>query len=152
MAAPIESCTITHADKHYRLVAVGGACDATEMQFFGHNAHYQYMLFTQLMDMLKATRAIGSFWHNRSILLRSAQHMSILITQDTKDIVAFCVVTPEGDIDFFQVFEEGKGLGRAFVEHLKSVHHDALCVTDTLTESVLFWQRVGVRIASGGKY
>jgi GNAT superfamily N-acetyltransferase len=144
------ACTITHENKQYRLVPVGGG--PTEMQFFGHNAHYQYELFMQLMDMLKATAPARSFWHNRSILLRFAQNMSILITPDTKEIVAFCVVTLEGVIDFFQVFVEGKGIGRALVEHLKTVYHDALCVTDTLPESVLFWQRVGVRIASGGKY
>lgn len=114
---------------------------------FDNDMNYPYTLFMALMDRLKETATASSgFWHNRSIILRMAHCLSIVLDDDSGTIVAFYIIKEEtGEIVFFQVFEEGKGLGKFLVEREKMLHLDTpLFVTNVVKENMLFWQRVGI--------
>lgn len=137
----------------YVLIPLGGRPNLESFRI-NQNANYQYDLFQRLMLMLKEEyekTKIG-FWCNRHLLLKQVSDMSILLTEDRTNIVAFQILNSDGTIDFFQVFDQGKGIGRMLIEHDKMYHDDELVVYDALPESVLFWQRVGIRICSPGKY
>lgn len=112
--------------------------------------HYQYTLFIRLMNILAVERT--GFWMNRRNLLHEASNTSVLLSPDKRDILAFHVISPDGEIKFFQVFDQRKGIGRMLVERARLAHREELVVRDVMPDAILFWQRVGVRIATNNKY
>lgn len=111
------------------------------------NLHAQYDYFMKLMDKLKASiKDDMGFWYNRDLILRNVANLTIVVDKKTEEIVAFYVIAdpdPIGlrDIVIFQVFDEGKGIGRYLVSKL-NYDNDDLVVKHMLPDTEGFWAKV----------
>jgi hypothetical protein len=121
-------------------------------QRFGH-AEYPYTLFEMLMKKLRDTATENrGFWFNRHIILREARDLTIVVN-DKNELVAFYIFKDnesdnETEICFFQVFIEGKGIGRRIIERESLLRGGRLCVLDAVQETRGFWKKMGIKIKS----
>lgn len=130
----------------YKFVHIGKKRDDDDLYQKDH--FYPYTLFIQLMKKLEAESMEKkmTFWFNRQAILRHAKDLVIVVDYPTQDIVAFHVISPRtGEIKFFQVFQEGKGIGRMLIERALATHGTLLHVVESLPEAVGFWERMGIR-------
>lgn len=117
-------------------------------QRFGH-AQYPYTLFEMLMKKLQVTATENrGFWFNRHVILREARNLTIVVN-NKNELVAFYVIVEDQDIRFFQVFDEGKGIGRQIIERETSKNNGKqLYVSDAVEETRGFWEKMGIKILS----
>jgi len=119
-------------------------------QRFGH-AQFAYTLFETLMKKLQVTATENrGFWFNRHVILREARNLTIVVN-NKNELVAFYILKDDDDnnkteIRFFQVFIEGKGIGRRIIERETFEHGKQLYVSEAVEETRGFWQKMGIKI------
>lgn len=139
---------VKRGSRTYYLIQNTKTRDVECIERFG-SVCYAYDFFEKLIAKLKQVASghgVG-FWYNRNIILRLADKLVILVEDnEAEDIVAFYVLQNNGEIVFFQVFDEGKGIGRWLIERERDNSTVELFVRDITPGSILFWQRMGVPI------
>jgi len=133
--------------KKYFLVNLGNRFDYDCVDAFEIGTNYPYLIFQKLMTRLETEKEKKiSFWHNRVHLLGLVSDTTVLVEDnDEKTIVAFHVIKEGGEISFFQVFDEGKGIGRWLIEKCPYEIED-LHVDEALRETAGFWKHLGIKI------
>jgi hypothetical protein len=95
------------------------------------------------------------FWGNRHLIIRLIRHLTIVVDQKTKEVVAFYIIRQRKSdnknvIDFMQVFDTNKGLGTKLVQ--RESYRYGLCVEEAIPESVEFWRKMGIPYEKVTKY
>lgn len=110
--------------------------------FSQSNNFFEIDLFIALLAKMKISQ---NFYYKREFLSNHRDNLIYVLDFKSKEIIGFMWVTEKGEIAFFEVFEERRGLGTLMVKWLKIFFlPNAIYAMYPEESSIPFWKKVRV--------